>query len=138
MRFYPIDANDHYNHAYGGGYASYDGTSANPIPINDIPALVFTEVMRDVDLFVGVASVGNDPNWSDGGPEGRHYDYWAQLFLWGTVGNSQTRRQVLENLIPKLKKIRDRCSFQDRFLVVKGDIRTYKITWQRQYFDGTQ
>ncbi|MGL5034747.1 MAG: hypothetical protein ACRC6M_13200, partial [Microcystaceae cyanobacterium] len=40
---------------------------------------------------------------------------------------AQTRRQVLETLIPRLKKIRDRCSFQDRFLVVKGDIRTYKI-----------
>ena len=26
-----------------------------------------SEVMRDVDLFVGVASVGNDPTWDDGG-----------------------------------------------------------------------
>ena len=37
-----------------------------------VPPLVFSEVMRDVDLFVGVASVGNDPTWDDGGPDGRY------------------------------------------------------------------
>ena len=41
----------------------------------------------------------------------------------GTV----TRRAVLESLLPRLTKIRDRCSLSDRFLVVRGDIRTYKI-----------
>ncbi|HEY8937740.1 MAG TPA: DUF4132 domain-containing protein, partial [Cyclobacteriaceae bacterium] len=33
----------------------------------DVPALVFSEIMRDVDLFVGVTSLGNDPTWRDGG-----------------------------------------------------------------------
>ena len=33
---------------------------------------------------------------------------------------------MLEKLIPRLK-IADRCSFSDRFLVVRGDWRTYKI-----------
>src|SRR5262245_61934340 len=42
-----------------------------PIPVADVPPLLFSELMRDVDLFVGVASVGNDPNWVDGGPNGR-------------------------------------------------------------------
>src|SRR5262249_38177047 len=37
-----------------------------PIRVADVPPLLFSELMRDVDLFVGVASVGNDPNWSDG------------------------------------------------------------------------
>jgi len=32
--------------------------------------------MRDVDLFVGVASVGNDPTWADGGPQARFRNYW--------------------------------------------------------------
>nr|WP_215607714.1 DUF4132 domain-containing protein [Leptothoe spongobia] len=74
-------------------------------------------------------SVGNDPNWMDGGTEGRrqHYDYW-QSYSFGELSmTAQTRRQVLEKLVPKLKKIADRCSFQERFLVVRGDIRTYKI-----------
>ena len=36
-------------------------------PLEQVPPIVFSEVLRDVDLFVGVASVGNDPRWSDGG-----------------------------------------------------------------------
>src|SRR5262249_25276634 len=49
--------------------------SQDPLPLETIPPLLFSEIMRDVDLFVGVASVGNDPNWSDGGPENRYRDY---------------------------------------------------------------
>ncbi|WP_279592235.1 hypothetical protein [Streptomyces sp. KS 21] len=32
---------------------------------------MLSEVLRDVDLFVGVAGVGNDPAGQDGGPVGR-------------------------------------------------------------------
>ncbi|HAP59730.1 MAG TPA: hypothetical protein DCR93_09560, partial [Cytophagales bacterium] len=37
------------------------------VELVDVPALVLSEIMRDVDLFVGVASVGNDPAWPDSG-----------------------------------------------------------------------
>ena len=53
------------------------GSLAEPLDLEEISPLVFSEIMRDVDLFVGVASVGNDPTWSDGGPEGRFRDYWT-------------------------------------------------------------
>jgi hypothetical protein len=44
------------------------------------------------------------------------------------LGNSRHLPQhVLEALVPRLKKICDRCSFQGHFLIVEGDIRTYKI-----------
>ena len=82
--------------------------------------------MRDVDLFVGVASVGNDPTWQDGGPEGRYRDYWHAYSFGELSGTAATRKQVLERLVPRLK-IADRCSFADRFLVVRGQKRTYKI-----------
>ena len=54
------------------------GTGRTPsrVPLDRVPPLVLSEVLRDVDLFVGVASVGNDPTWADGGPDGRHVDYW--------------------------------------------------------------
>ena len=130
VRFYAIDAADNYANTWGDrGYAPYRANPAEPMSLTEIPALVFTEVMRDVDLFVGVASVGNDPNWSDGGTEQRrrHYDYWHSYSFGELSATATTRREVLETLVPKLKKICDRCSFQDRFLVVKGDLRTYKI-----------
>jgi len=35
--------------------------TGNPLRMDRVPALVFSEIMRDVDLFVGVGSIGNDP-----------------------------------------------------------------------------
>jgi hypothetical protein len=97
-----------------------------PITLEQVPPLIFSEIMRDVDLFVGVASVSNDPTWADGGPDGRHRDYWNN-YSWGNLGETaKTRRDVLERLLPRLK-IASRCEIKDRFLVVRGDLRTYKI-----------
>jgi hypothetical protein len=131
VRFYRIGAAENLAHAGGGGYATSAGgpgrgDTNEPLPLSEVPPLVFSEIMRDVDLFVGVASVGNDPTWQDGGPQGRHLTYW-QSYSFGDLGETaKTRKAVLERLIPRLK-IADRCSFSDKFLVVRGDLRTYKI-----------
>jgi hypothetical protein len=100
--------------------------SMEPLSLEQVPPLVFSEVMRDVDLFVGVASVGNDPNWSDGGPQGRYRDYWQSYAFGDLSATAQTRKSLLETLIPRLKIAR-RCTLADKFLVVQGDLRTYKI-----------
>jgi Domain of unknown function (DUF4132) len=97
-----------------------------PVPLEEIPPIVFSEIMRDVDLFVGVASVGNDPNWADGGRERPHIEYWNTYSFGELTETAKTRKEILEKLLPRLK-IADQCSFDDKFLVVKGDIRTYKI-----------
>jgi hypothetical protein len=39
---------------------------------------------------------------------------------------AKTRRQILQTLIPRLK-IGDRCKITDKFLLISGDIQTYKI-----------
>ena len=128
VRFYAIDARENYAHAGGGGYYSgwHGGTHSDPLVLDEVPPLVFSEIMRDVDMFVGVASVGNDPNWSDGGPEGRFRDYWTSYSFGALSETAKTRSQVLQRLIPRLK-IADRCRLEDRFLIVRGDVRTYKI-----------
>jgi hypothetical protein len=131
VRFYRAEAATSWAHACGGGYESAatgpgEGNLNEPLPLDQIPALVFSEIMRDVDLFVGVASVGNDPAWQDGGPQGRYREYWQSYSFGELSGTAATRKQVLERLVPRLK-IADRCSFSDRFLVVRGHKRTYKI-----------
>ncbi|MEU4680032.1 DUF4132 domain-containing protein [Micromonospora sp. NPDC023737] len=129
VRFYPLDAAENSAHAGGGGYAQWlpaEGQPPGPLPLEQIPPLVFSEVMRDVDLFVGVASVGNDPTWQDGGPEGRYREYW-QLYGFGELSaTAETRRDLLTRLVPRLA-VADRCQLVGRFLVVRGDLRTYKI-----------
>lgn len=97
-----------------------------PMPIDQVPPIAFTEMMRDVDLFVGVCSVGNDPAWQDGGLDGRYRDYWNGYAFGELTESAKTRRVALERIVPKLK-IADRCTLGDRFLSVRGELRTYHI-----------
>lgn len=127
VRFYRVDAVQRMAHAGGGGYhPGHYGQDAQPLPLESVPPLVFSEVMRDVDMFVGVCSVANDPTWSDGGPQGRYQEYWQNYSFGELNASAKTRKEVLERLVPKLK-IAQCCSFADKFLVVKGHLRTYKI-----------
>jgi len=92
----------------------------------DIPKIVFSEVMRDVDMFVGVASVGNDPQWQDNGGLRQHHTYW-QSYSFGNLSEmAKTRKAVLEKLLPRLK-IKEIAHIEGKFLIVKGKLRTYKI-----------
>ncbi|GAA2398197.1 DUF4132 domain-containing protein [Streptomyces coeruleofuscus] len=129
VRFYPIDAPENWAHCYGGEYAMWlrDGQDpVAPVPLEDIPPLVLSEVLRDVDLFVGVSSIGNDPTWQDGGPGGRFQEYWTSYGFGELNQSAETRRLLLEHLVPRLA-IADRCTLEGRFLHVKGDRHTYKI-----------
>ncbi len=96
-----------------------------PRPLAGVPPLVLSEVMRMVDLFVGVASIGNDPSWQDGG-FGRYRDYWQGYSFGELSAAAETRRAVLERMLPRLK-IASRSRIEGRFLVVRGSVRTYKI-----------
>ncbi len=127
VRFYRIDDTQVSAHAGGGGYgAGWRGDAGEPLKLDAIPPIVLSEILRDVDLFVGVTSVGNDPNWFDGGPEGRHRTYWHD-YSFGDLGETAVmRQQLLEKLLPKLK-IAKQCRMDNRFLIVEGKVRTYKI-----------
>ncbi|WP_461033387.1 DUF4132 domain-containing protein [Streptomyces mayteni] len=129
VRFYPIDAPENSAHCDGGEYRMWlrDGAEpVEPLPLTEIPPLVLSEVLRDVDLFVGVASVGNDPTWQDGGPGGRYHEYWTSYGFGELNQSAETRRGLLERLLPRLA-IAGRCTIEGRFLHVKGELRTYKI-----------
>ncbi|MFD0002008.1 DUF4132 domain-containing protein [Streptomyces sp. NPDC127178] len=92
-------------------------------PLADVPPLVFSEAMRDIDLFVGVTSIAADPDWTDAGP-GR--TYWERAGFAELTESAASRRDALERIVPRLE-IADRCSLDGRFLIVRGDLRTYRI-----------
>ncbi|WP_101784793.1 DUF4132 domain-containing protein [Nonomuraea indica] len=94
-------------------------------PLAEVPTLVFSEAMRDVDLFVGVSSITADPRWAEDGPEALR-TYWRSGSFAALAPSAEIRREVLSRLLPRLA-ISDRCTLTDRFLVVRGDLRTYKI-----------
>lgn len=96
------------------------------VPLPEVPPLVFSEVMRDVDLFVGVGSVGNDPQWRDNGGLPAYRNYW-ESYSFGELGEvAKNRKLALERLVPRMK-IGKVSEIKDRFLVVRGKLRTYKI-----------
>jgi Domain of unknown function (DUF4132) len=106
-------------------FVSLEQRDREPIPLADVPSLVFSEAMRDVDLFVGVSSIGADPTWGDRGID-RFDTYW-NVFSFGELDQAaQVRRDVLAELIPKLR-IADQLELEDRFVRVRGDLGTYKI-----------
>ncbi|NUK08008.1 DUF4132 domain-containing protein [Streptomyces lunaelactis] len=92
----------------------------------DVPPLVLTEAMRDADLFVGVASIGADPQWRGRGG-GRAYDgYWERGAVGELTESARIRRESLARLLPRTR-IADRVELTDRFLRVRGELRAYKI-----------
>ena len=92
----------------------------------EIPKMVLSEIMRDVDLFVGVASVGNDPEWRDNGGLPQYRDYWASYSFGDLNEVAKTRKGILEKLVPRLK-INKVATIDGKFLKIKGKKRTYKI-----------
>ncbi|MFB4262211.1 DUF4132 domain-containing protein [Nonomuraea sp. GTA35] len=94
-------------------------------PLAEVPPLVFSEAMRDVDLFVAVTSIAADPRWADRGHD-RHLTYWRDTSTGPLQPSGEVRRDALARILPRTA-IGGRCTLTDRFLVVRGDLRTYKI-----------
>lgn len=114
---YPIIKTDRVLFRHGRG---------EPVALGDLPPILFSEVMRDLDLFVSVASIGYDADWTDGAWAQRFEAYLSNHSLAELNGLAAARREVLLSLLPRLS-ISDRCSVDDRHLIVRGKLRTYKI-----------
>lgn len=114
---------------YGSAHISTDQVrfykKKEQIVLSELPAILFSEVMRDIDMFVGVTSIGNDPEWHDRGDQGS-INYWSSYTNGDLTERSKTRSEILKNIIPKMK-IADKCEFSGKFLKVKGKLRNYKI-----------
>lgn len=91
------------------------------VPLEQVPPLVFSEAMRDVDLFVGVSSIALDPNWAD-----PYYDYWLHASFGPLSATAEVRRDVLARLLPKTT-IAERVELGDRYLRVQGNRGIYKV-----------
>jgi hypothetical protein len=96
------------------------------VDLVNVPVIAFSEAMRDIDLFVGVASVGNDPAWRDSGQLPMQREYWESYAFGDLSEIAKNRKEILLNLIPRLK-IAAVAHVSDKFLIVKGKLRTYKI-----------
>lgn len=120
------DAGIHYHVATD--QVRFSAHSGAAVPLSEVPVRVLSEVLRDVDLFVGVASIGNDPTWMDGGAARRPgwRGYWQESSFGELGATAESRRDLLARLLPKLA-VGEVADLDGRFLVVRGTYRSYKI-----------
>ncbi len=112
--------------AMRAGEAVAPRLAVGSVRLEDVPARLFSEAMRDVDLFVGVASLGADPAWADGGPQGRFGAYWRTYADADLAESGKARHAVLAAILPRLN-IASVCTLEARHLVVRGRLKTYRI-----------
>ncbi|GCF08666.1 DUF4132 domain-containing protein [Dictyobacter arantiisoli] len=103
---------------------AWQGNTRQLMTLEQVPPIIFSEVMRDIDFFVSVANAGADPYGYN--QTGSLEDYWRTYNQSELSLSAEERKSVLERLIPRLA-IADRCSVEDRFLTVRGDLHTYSI-----------
>ncbi|MEM8811949.1 MAG: DUF4132 domain-containing protein [Pseudomonadota bacterium] len=104
------------------------------MPMQDVPPIVFSEVMRHCDLFTAVAAVSLDPEWADrgaGAAHPSHYDdtlveYWRARETAPLPPSAETRRDMLKIILASLP-VADRVSIEGMYVRVRGTRHTYLI-----------
>jgi len=109
-------------HAQVVNVSFYTLANRAPLSVDTLPPIVFSEILRDVDLFVATCSIGIDewPQWP------QHQEYLRDFSHDHFSAIAQTRKDVLAELLPSLR-ISAVTELVGNFLVVKGKVRTYKI-----------
>ena len=104
----------------------YRRGEGEPARLAEVPPVVFSEAMRDVDLFVGVASIAADPDVDRPRATTATTRTGARRPSASSASPRSSGDELLESLLPTLK-IADRCTLEERYLVVRGTRRTYRI-----------
>jgi hypothetical protein len=100
------------------------------LPLAEVPPAIFSDTMRDVDLFVAAAGVGSDPDWEDWemrrtreaavGAE-RRVAYEREQ-----AASAEQRAALLQELLATLG-IEELVRLEGRFAVVRGRLADYRV-----------
>jgi hypothetical protein len=97
------------------------------VPITAVPPAVFSEAMRDIDLFVTASTVANDLLWLERmSGERRLAEYWDRIVLEGLATTVELRRHAIGELMAAGRR-KGPFALGDRSLVVSGGLGTYEI-----------
>jgi hypothetical protein len=95
------------------------------IAIEEVPAIVYSEIMRDVDLFTSASAVGQDESWSDQGDRGTGV-LAPHIEVNELSSMLALRIEILSRVLP-LTPIAEHCKIEKTWLVVRGQLGTYRI-----------
>jgi hypothetical protein len=108
--------------------------SEAPLPLDEVPAMAFSETLCDLETAIDATSIASDRFWSDRGagaarpvselPEAVRY---RDEFAGTNRGETQAlRKAFLEALLPSLA-IAERCHIDGDWLMVDGERANYRI-----------
>jgi Domain of unknown function (DUF4132) len=98
-----------------------------PVPLREVPKVVFSETMRDLDLFTAKATVATDPFWVEKFANVHVLEaYWRSVSDHSMPEGVRRRREVLE-LILAASSNAGRFELGERQLTVYGRSRRYVI-----------
>lgn len=107
-------------------FSPLDDAVMTPVPLADVPAEVFSEAMRDLDLVVSVTTVANDPAWLEEYRGQPAIDqYWEHIARGGLDQLRTHRREILAPFCAGPASQRYRLT--DRELIVTGSLASYRI-----------
>ena len=95
------------------------------IAIEEVPAIVYSEIMRDVELFTSVSAVGQDETWADQGDRGTGV-VASRMDINELSAMLALRIEILSRVLP-LTPIAEHCKIDKTWLVVRGQLGTYRI-----------
>jgi hypothetical protein len=104
----------------------FAGMRTEPVSLRDVPLVVFSEIMRDIDLFVSVCSIGNSPTNAGFENNPLQAGYWKQFSFGVPTGTVKSRAAILNRLLSKIGQLAA-CTIEGRHLIVPGRLRTYRI-----------
>jgi hypothetical protein len=95
------------------------------VGVDEVPAILYSEVMRDIDLFTSVSAAGADETWADQGDRGTGI-FTERFNLQEFASIVELRHEMLSLVLPQTP-IQDRCKIQKSWLEVRGQLGTYRI-----------
>lgn len=96
------------------------------IHLEEVPDHLFSEAMRDVDMFVSVAGIGTDPTWAINDPNAGAGSIWHRMAFGELLPSAQSRADYLRMILPKLG-LGASLTVEGKFLHVQGRRFRYKI-----------
>ena len=96
------------------------------IAVDEVPAMLYSEVMRDVDLFTSVCAIGEDENWRDEGDRGLGVP-GERITMQELSAAVLLRADILARVLPRTR-IADRCRLESFDLEVQGKLGRYRIS----------
>ncbi len=104
--------------------------SSAALPLQDVPPVAFSEAMRDVDLFAGVAGIGTDVNWEEWEVRrARHAASWSEAreaYDRMQAATADQRASMMRDLLPALG-LGEAAKVEGRWVLVRGTLHEYQV-----------